>query len=529
MEDPDKRIFINERVCEGCGDCSVKSNCLSVQPIETTFGRKRKIDQSSCNKDYSCAKGFCPSFVSVHGGKLKKSATAFQAKELIQPLPDPTPPSLEKPYSIFLTGVGGTGVVTIGAILGMASHLEGKGCSIVDMTGLAQKGGAVVSHIRIARKSEDIHATRVYMGEADLIFGCDIVVTGNPDSLNKIKKGKTKVLVNKDQSITGHFVHNPDYEFHHEALKKDILAAAGKEHVDFIDAHRIATGLLGDAIGTNMFMTGYAYQKGLIPLSHEAIEKTIEMNGVDVPFNIQAFRWGRYGAIDLKAVETAAGMNVEDKLHQGPLSLEDMVAHRKKFLTGYQNKAYADRYEALINRVRVADLKVKRGELSLSVAKYYAKLLAVKDEYEVARLYTDGVFLKELRAQFEGPVKLNFYLAPPLLARKDPLTGQLQKKTYGSWMMHTFRILAKLKGLRGTVFDIFGHTADRKKERALIKAYEDQIDYLLENLNPENYEIAVSLASLPEHIRGYGHVKDRHMKDVRVNEEVLLAQFKEKV
>lgn len=523
MEDPNKRIFINERVCEGCGDCSAKSNCLSVTPIETAFGRKRKIDQSSCNKDYSCANGFCPSFVSVEGGTLKKSSPFATTAHLMEEFPDPQISFLEKPYSIFLTGVGGTGVITVGAILGMASHLEGKGCSIVDMAGLAQKGGAVVSHIRIARKPQDIHATRISIGEADLIFGCDIVVTGGPDTLNKIQKGKTAVIVNEDQSITGHFINNPDYDFRHKALKKDILDAAGKDKTDFIHAQRLATGLLGDSIATNMFMVGYAYQQGLIPVSHESIEKAIEMNEVAVPFNIKAFRWGRYAALDQKAVERAAGIQVEEKLFAIPTSFEDIVIHRETFLTGYQNKAYADRYETLVNRVKEGDPK---GELSLSVAKYYAKLLAIKDEYEVARLFADATFRKELAEQFEGPVKLSFYLAPPLFAKKDPHTGELKKQKYGSWMMLGFRLLAKLKGLRGTPLDIFGYTKDRKRERSLITEYEHQIDYLLKNLTVKNYDTAVAIASLPEHIRGYGHVKDRHLQDVKANEEVLLERFR---
>ncbi len=522
MEDPDKRIFINERVCEGCGDCSVKSNCLSVQPIETAFGRKRKIDQSSCNKDYSCANGFCPSFVSVQGGQLKKSHPSAKAEGLMESFPDPVLPSLEKPYSIFLTGVGGTGVITVGAILGMASHLENKGCSIVDMAGLAQKGGAVVSHIRIAKKPEDIHATRVYMGEADLLFGCDIVVTGGPDTLNKIKPGKTNIIVNENQTITGHFINNPDYNFHHEALKKDILKAAGKDKMDFIGANRIATALLGDAIGTNMFMVGYAYQKGLIPVTHQAIEKALEMNNVAVDFNIQAFRWGRYAALDMKAVEKAASKGQEEKILSLPMTLEEIISHRKQFLTGYQNKAYADRYEDLVRRVQAIDSK---ENLSKAVAKYYAKLLAVKDEYEVARLYADGTFMKELYDQFEGKVKLKFYLAPPLFSSRDPFTGELKKKLYGAWMMKGFKVLAKLKGLRGTLFDIFSYSKDRKMEQDLIKEYERRIESLIEGLTPHNYETAVEIASLPEHIRGYGHVKERNVRDVRANEAALLERF----
>lgn len=529
LEDPDERIFINERVCEGCGDCSTKSNCLSVQPSETTFGRKRKIDQSSCNKDFSCANGFCPSFVSVSGGKLKKSSPSAKLEDMMEQLPEPCLPSLEKPYSIFLTGVGGTGVITVGAILGMAAHLEGKGSAIVDMAGLAQKGGAVVSHIRIAQKPEDIHATRVYMGEANLIFGCDIVVTSGPDTLNKIKKDKTKILVNEDQSITGHFIHNSDYDFHHETLKNNILHAAGKDHAEFIKATRLATGLLGDAIASNMFMTGYAYQKGLIPLLHEAIEKAITMNDVAVSFNIQAFRWGRYAALDLKSVEKAAGFDVNEELLKIPTTFEEIVTHRKEFLTAYQNKAYAHRYETLVKRAKAMDHQLNREDLSLNVAKYYAKLLAIKDEYEVARLYTDGVFMKDLTNQFEGPLKLKFSLAPPLFSRKDPRTGELKKRMYGPWMMYGFRFLAKLKGLRGTLFDIFAYTKDRQRERALITEYEALMTYLLERLKPENYEFAVALAELPEHIRGYGHVKERHLRDVKMNEEALLAQFNARV
>ncbi len=527
MEDPDQRIFINERVCEGCGDCSLKSNCISVQPIETAFGRKRKIDQSSCNKDYSCVKGFCPSFVAVHGGKPKKSKTTVDIVSLAETFPNPKLPSLDTPYRIYLTGVGGTGVVTIGAILGTAAYMEKKACSVVDMTGLAQKGGAVVSNIRIAKKAEDIHATRIYTGGADLILGCDLVVTANPETLKLVSPGHTHGVVNADQTITGHFVDTPDYNFHHEELLDSVTKTLNKDHVSFVDAQRLATGLLGDAIATNMFMVGYAYQKGLIPLSDEAIEKTIELNNVAVPFNIQAFRWGRYAAINLKEVEIAAGLRTEEVLFEIPTSYDDIVAHRIKFLTDYQNKDYADRYEAFVQKVKKIDDKLKRKDLSTAVAKYYAKLLAVKDEYEVARLYTDGTFMKELQNQFEGPVKLEFYLAPPLLAKRDPQTGELKKKKYGPWMMRAFQLLAKFKFLRGTHLDIFSYTKDRKRERALIKEYEMLINDLLEKVNPKNYELAVELASLPEHIRGYGHVKERHLQDVKLNEDVLKAKFLE--
>lgn len=525
-EDPPKRIFINQSVCEGCGDCSAKSNCLSVHPIETEFGRKRKIDQSSCNKDYSCVKGFCPSFVSVEGAKIRKATPPKQDITHLETLPTPELPKLNRPFSIYLTGVGGTGVVTIGALVGMAAHMDKKGCSIVDIAGLAQKGGAVVSHMRIADKPGDIHASRVALEGADLLLGCDMVVASYPDTLAKVKKGQSHAIINDDQTITGHFIGDPDYDFKHEAIRKAIQGAVGAESTDFLPATQLATHLLGDSIATNLFMLGYAYQKGFVPISHQALEEAIRLNKVAVEQNITAFRWGRYAAIDLKEVEKVANL---EKLKTSndiiPQTLEEMISHRRCHLKGYQNKAYADRYETLVRRVEVLDKELGQRELSFAVANYYAKLLAYKDEYEVARLYSDGRFRKSLEEQFEGSPKLTFYLAPPLIARKDPSTGEPKKIEFGSWILRGFDVLAKLKFLRNTPFDIFGYSNERKLEQKLITEYEALVEKLLTETNSKNYNYAVELAQLPEHIRGYGHVKARHLKDVETNKTALFEQF----
>lgn len=525
-EDPSKRIFINQTVCEGCGDCSEKSNCLSVHPVETEFGRKRRIDQSSCNKDYSCVKGFCPSFVSVEGAEIRKSKPPEHDLKQLDNLPEPECPKLDKPYSIYLTGIGGTGVLTVGALVGMAAHLDKKGCSIVDMAGLAQKGGAVVSHIRIAERPEDIHATRIAVEGMDLLLGCDMVVASYPDTLANVKKDHTHAIINDDQTITGHFIGNPDYDFKHKAIREAIQTSIGKQEVDFLPATQLATQLMGDTIATNLFMLGFAYQKGFLPISAKALEEAIRLNKVAVEQNIQATRWGRLAALNLEEVEEAAGLSdlikSEDII---PKTLEEMVSHRRSHLNGYQNKAYADRYEALVRKVEVLDKELGRKELGFAVANYYSKLLAYKDEYEVARLYTDGRFKKNLNKQFEGDYKLTFYLAPPLISKRDSLTGEPIKREFGGWMYYGFQLLAKLKGLRGTAFDLFGRSAERQLERRLIREYEDMINMLLEKTNKINYDFAVEMAQLPEHIRGYGHVKQKHLKDVEDNKKALMTQF----
>ncbi len=532
MEDPQKRVFINEAVCEGCGDCSVQSNCLSVVPVETEFGRKRAIDQSSCNKDYSCLKGFCPSFVTVHGGQVRRPA----AQQRPQPvdtaavdLPDPTLPALDEPWGILVTGIGGTGVVTIGALLGMAAHLEGKGCSVLDMTGLAQKGGAVYSHIRIARAPQDIHAVRIAAGGAGLLIGCDIVVSGSFDALAKLRAGYSRAVVNVHETVTGDFTRNPDFTLPSRELHKAVRDAVGPEAVDFLDATRLATALMGDSIATNPFMLGYAWQKGLIPLSAEALIRAIELNGTAVEANSQAFLWGRRAAHDLASVERAAAPALfEPASHRLSHTLEELVAKRVEHLTQYQNRAYAERYRKLVERVREAESIRAKGLTGLAeaVARSGHKLMAYKDEYEVARLYTDGAFLAQLRQQFEGDYRLEFQLAPPLLAERDPATGHLQKRQYGPWMLKAFAVLARLKGLRGTVFDPFGRTEERRRERALIGHYERLVEELIQGLNHDNHALAEEIARLPLDIRGFGHVQEANLAKVMAREAELLAAFR---
>jgi indolepyruvate ferredoxin oxidoreductase len=529
MADPQRRAFINEQVCEGCGDCSVKSNCLSVVPVETELGRKRAIDQSSCNKDMSCLNGFCPSFVTVEGGRLRKRRPAGGPAEVIADPPEPALPALDRPYGIIVTGVGGTGVVTIGALLGMAAHIEGKGCSTLDMTGLAQKGGAVFSHVRIAPRPQDLHAVRVSAGAADLLLACDMVVAASGDAMAKLRPGVTRAVVNSQATITGEFTRNPDFRFPADRLEGAIRDAVGAERTDLVDATRIATALLGDSIAANLFMLGYAYQKGLIPVSAAALEQAVELNGVAVEFNRQAFRWGRKAAHDTAAVERAAAPAAAGASRPAPAAtLDEIVARRTAELAGYQDAAYAARYERLVRRVAAAEAERTPGRTGLAeaVARNYYKLLAYKDEYEVARLYADGAFRRRLEEQFEGDFKLRFHLAPPLLAARDA-AGHLKKRAYGPWMMSAFRLLARLRFLRGTAFDPFGRTQERRAERRLITEYEAVIDEVLARLGHDNHRLAVDLAAIPDRIRGYGHVKEGNLKAAKRSEAMLLTALRE--
>ncbi|WP_158815660.1 indolepyruvate ferredoxin oxidoreductase family protein [Methylocapsa sp. S129] len=522
--DPDKRVIINELVCEGCGDCGVKSNCVSIQPLETEFGRKRAIDQSSCNKDFSCADGFCPSFVTVHGAKPKRIVGKAKAAP---PSPEPVRREIgDKPYSIIVTGVGGTGVVTIGAIIGMAAHLEGKGCGMIDMAGLAQKGGAVFSHVKLARKPEDIHAIRVAAGDADLILGCDLVVSGAKKVLAAVRGVETGFIVNSAELYPGDFTRNADYSLPGERLKRSISAASGGG-AKFVDATAAANALVGNAIGANMFVLGYAYQAGYVPVSAEAIRRAIELNGEAVAMNLAAFDWGRAAAADPATV----GANLRSGAETAPVdeqSLEAIVARRAGFLMSYQNAAYSGRYKQIV--AQVADAETKRAPnatgLAKAVARNLFKLMAYKDEYEVARLYTDGSFQKQVAQAFEGDLRFEFHLAPPLLARKDSVTGEAKKMSFGPWMMKAFQLLATLRFLRGTKFDIFGYSEDRREERALIADYEALCRELVVGLTPGNHAIALSLAALPERIRGYGHVKARSVAGVREEWDRLLEAWR---
>ena len=525
--DPDQRVFINDAVCEGCGDCGVKSNCVAVLPLETEFGRKRMIDQSACNKDFSCLEGFCPSFVTVRGGRLRK-AKAITSDDF-GPLPEPVKPGLEQPYNIVIAGVGGTGIVTIGALLGMAAHIEDKGCSVLDMMGLAQKGGAVTTHLRLGATPQAVTTSRIAASKADLILGCDLVVAASPESLKTVRHGQTYVVANGQEIMTGDFTRQPDFKYPKQALLEALRQSAGQDQVDALEATRLANALLGDAIATNLFMLGYAYQKGRVPLSAEALEQAIELNGVAVEFNKKAFLWGRRTAHDKEHVIRVAFPSTPVALaERRPASLDAIIEQREAFLGQYQNKAYAKRYRQWVDRVRSAETAAVPGstDLSAAVARYYFKLLAYKDEYEVARLYTDGDFQRKLQDQFEGDYTLEFHLAPPLWAQHDPHTGEPRKKAYGPWMLKAFAVLAKLRWLRGTPLDIFGYAQERRQERQLIKDYEILLGELLEQLSPDKHALAVKLTSLPEHIRGYGHVKQRHIEQTRQRETQLLEQLR---
>jgi indolepyruvate ferredoxin oxidoreductase len=522
--DPDMRVMINELVCEGCGDCGVQSNCVAIEPVETEFGRKRAIDQDACNKDFSCIKGFCPSFVTVHGGQRRTPEKAG-ANSAPTDLPEPTQPVLDRPYSMVITGVGGTGVVTIGAVLGMAAHLEGKGTGIIDMSGLAQKGGPVAVHVRIANRAEDISAIRASAAGADLIVGGDLVVAGSGKVLSVIREGRTRIVASPHETMTGDFTHAPDFSLPAAALRRSVEERAGAGACSFIDAQKYAAALTGDKAMANILLLGFAYQKGLLPLSSEAIVEAIRLNGVAIEANIQAFAWGRSLAIDEPSVAALI------KKHAKPISgerlsqtLDEAIERRLQFLTGYQDMSYAKRYRARVDSVRAREAKRTPGRdaLTWAVAKNYFKLLAYKDEYEVARLYTDDAFRRQLDRTFEGEYKLEFHLAPPILAKTDPATGRPRKMRFGPWMMTAFKLLAKMKGLRGTRFDIFGYSAERKLERRLIADYEALLDDIVPLLKPETQEVVAALAALPEQIRGYGPVKHAAVEKAKLREKELL-------
>ena len=522
--DPALRTVINEAVCEGCGDCSVQSNCLSVEPLETDFGRKRQINQSSCNKDFSCVTGFCPSFVTVEGGTLKKPKKVELATAAMQ-LPTPQLPSTTEPFGIIVTGVGGTGVVTVGQILAVAAHLEGKASSVLDMSGLAQKGGPVLSHVRIADHDADLHSTRVGTGAANLVIGCDVIVTAGRDALSRMGEGRTYAAINTTTSPTAAFVKNPDWQFPADSAEEAIRHACGTDRVAMIAAGDIATALMGDNIATNMFMLGYAWQKGWVPLSEASIMRAIELNGVAIPFNKSAFDWGRKAAFNLTAVQKIVTPATVIEFKRAP-TLDVIIAKRVQFLTDYQNAAYAKLYADFVAQVKLAEAKaVNSGSrLTEAVAKYLFKLMAYKDEYEVARLHTSSDFAKKIAGMFEGDYKINYHLAPPLLAKRDT-KGHLIKQQFGPWILTGFRLLAKLKSLRGTPLDIFGYTDERKMERALPVEYRETVTVLLAQLSNDNLSQAVAIASIPEEIRGYGHVKERHLALAQARQKTLLAGF----
>jgi indolepyruvate ferredoxin oxidoreductase len=526
--DPATRVVINDLVCEGCGDCGVKSNCISIQPLETEFGRKRQIDQSSCNKDFSCIKGFCPSFVTVSGGKLKARPRAAGATDAGPNLPEPQLPAIHGTYNVLVSGIGGTGIVTIAQVLGMAAHLDGKACGIIDMAGLAQKGGAVFSHLRLAETPSDIHAIRIGARSADLVLAGDLVVAGNRKALAAMRKGRSRAIVNTHQMLPGDFTRNADFSLPDERLKRALVSAAGAEATHFMDASAIAEALFGNTVGSNIFLVGVAYQMGSIPLSGEAIERAIELNGEAVEMNIAAFRWGRRAAVDPAAIAGLIAPASPSGSRRLSGSLDEMIARRVEFLTDYQDAAYAARYRALVEKVRAAEAARTPGKTQLAeaVARYAFKLMAYKDEYEVARLYADGRFAAEVAETFEGKVMLSFHLAPTFLARRDKVTGEPRKMTFGPWLMGAFKLLAKMKSLRGTPFDPFGWTFERRTERALVEDYFVLMEEVTEHLAPGTHALAVGLAVIPEKIRGYGPVKARHLAAAKAEEATLLAQLR---
>jgi indolepyruvate ferredoxin oxidoreductase len=520
MEDKNIRVLINPDVCEGCGDCSIKSNCLSVEPLETPLGRKRQINQSSCNTDLSCVKGFCPSFVTVQGADSAQEARerpVFDASGL----PVPEGPSLERPWNLVFTGVGGTGVTTVAAVLAMAAHIDGNASTSLDMTGLAQKGGPVLSHVRFARTPEEITTGRVPPASIDTLIACDLVVAASPDALTLMDPARTRAVGNSDVTPTSEFIRNRSKRFEADLLSARVRAQSLA--LDLVDAETLAVGYLHDAIYTNMIMLGVAWQKGLVPVSLRGLYRAIKLNGTAVEDNLLAFDLGRLAVADPNRVRT----HVEPAPNPAPTTLQTLVEDRSKRLTDYQNEAYAARYRALVAQVSSRETELGLGDsLSKAVATYAYKVMAYKDEYEVARLYTNGTFSRQLADNFSGKYKMRLHLAPPMIAHKD-IHGHLVKRPYGRWMLTAFSVMAKLKGLRGTRFDIFGMTEERRTERALRDAYIAQITRMLPELNARNHTLAVEIASIPDQIRGFGHVKEASLEQARARESDLLAQWPE--
>ncbi len=507
--DPDKRVFINTDVCEGCGDCGVQSNCVSIIPVETELGRKRAIDQSSCNKDFSCVNGFCPSFVTLSGAVVKKAATTSID---LPDLPSPKLPTINGTHNVVITGVGGTGVVTIGAILAQAAHIDGMGAGMMEMAGLAQKGGAVHIHLRLAKRPEDISAIRVALGEAHAVLGGDLVTTAGAKTIGLMKTGRTGAVVNNHEIITGDFTRDTEFKLPFDRLTLQIEARLSGNMVEF-DASELARALLGDSIFSNMMIVGAAWQRGLLPLSYDAIIAAVELNKAAVAGNKRAFEIGRWA---VEHPEDAAKL-LQPAEVEAPKTLDEMISYRADYLVDYQNDALKQRFLTLVDQVDDPALKK-------AVAKGYHKLLAYKDEYEVARLMLDTA--DKAREQFDGDFKMRFHLSPPILPGKDA-NGRPKKREFGGWIMPAYRVLARLKGLRGSAFDPFGRFAERKMERALITQFESDMTEILANVTPQSMDSAIALAELPLSIRGFGPVKEANETAAAKQREALLAQFRD--
>jgi len=528
--DPDRRLFINEAVCEGCGDCGLQSNCIALEPDETAFGRKRVINQSVCNKDFSCVKGMCPSFVSVYGARLRSvggDSHAFD-EELLENLPEPREIIGGRDCNILVAGIGGSGIITLGALLGVAAHLEDKSCSVLDITGLSQRNGPVTSHIRFVGDGELERSTRIPEAAADLVLAADLVVASSAQVLPVLSPGRSAVVYNSHVAPTNAFARNADLSFDTAAMEQSLQARARAGQTRGINATRVATRLLGNAIGANSFLLGAAWQNGLIPLHWRSLERAIELNGAAVEMNLRAFRLGRLSVADPDRLSALLGDEQAVRVtHTDTETLQGLVARRTDWLTGYQDAAYADRYRTLVNRVAAKEESVvgTAGALAETVARCYARLLAYKDEYEVARLYSRPAFMASLRSQFDGDIRLGFHLAPPLLSRRDSVTGRYRKREFGPWILKAFAVLARLKFLRGTALDPFGYSKHRRLERELIADYEALIDRLLARLSVANHGLALKLAALPEQIRGFDVVKEEAVGQVREQQQALLQVY----
>lgn len=523
--DPNRRLFINPRVCEGCGDCSVQSNCIAVEPLPTVFGTKRRINQSACNMDFSCVKGFCPSFVEIDGPQIRKPNAArikeFEA-DRFGALPEPEPVDLAGVYNIYVAGIGGLGVLTTGALLATAAHLDDLGATVLDFTGLAQKNGAVVSQVRIAANGHPIHAVRIGAGEIDLLLGTDALVASSADSLRKFAGGRGAVVLNSDETPTADIVTDRDATLPTKRMIDTLLGRAGESGF-LLSATRIAEGLFGNNVAANTLIVGYAWQKGLLPLSAGAFEAAIEANGAAVDLNKRAFAWGRFAAIDIDAVEEVAGIAKASPATNE--TTETVIARRFADLIAYQDSRYADRYAQLVAKVgdAVAEMGAEGEDFLRAVAENAYRLMAYKDEYEVARLYADPAFKKSFEAQFSGAKRVSVWLAPPLLSRLDPTAGRPAKRKFGTWVFVAFKLLAKFKRIRGTWADPFGRTAERRSERALAKEYFETIDKLCRSLDPATLKQATVIAALPEMVRGYGPVKEAAIAEYSGKRASLLA------
>jgi indolepyruvate ferredoxin oxidoreductase len=528
MSDPDKYVVINDLVCEGCGDCSVESNCLSVMPKETPFGRKRQIDQNNCNKDFSCVNGFCPSFVTIEGGELKrgkKVAGEFPDDKLAD-LGRPTIPSLERSYDLLVTGVGGTGVITVGALITMAAHLEGRGASVLDFMGFAQKFGPVISYIRFARNPSELNQVRIDDQQADALIGCDLVVSSSPKASRTYRKDKTRAVINTTEMSTADFVKFRDANLQASKRVDAIAAVIGEENLSPVAANYLAETLLGNTIYANVLMIGFAWQKGLIPVSENALRRAIELNAVEVDQNTRAFNWGRLAAADAEFVSNY--LDDPDPSVNGLDSLDDTIRRRAEFLVGYQDEALASKYRQLVTRVRKAESEIvpdQEALLTEAVAGAYFKTLSYKDEYEVARLHARPEFLDKARRDYGSEARLRFHLAPPLMSAGTDSRGRPRKREFGAWIIPLFRLLAKLRCLRGTKFDLFGMTRERTMERALIENFETRLDQLMAGLTSDNLCQAVDIVNEYLEIRGFGPVKEKAIEEANLRIASKLADF----